>query len=248
MKLRPVLLLTGSLGAVPEVLVAYISSVLPAQALPSDLIVDPSASEFPPTHLKVTSALRLHKTCYHSLFEPGTTSGCPRICSASDRGRKTSGALGADGGAGHSARVVSGCVDRPTSPVARRSQTPCGPQELCAQRPVAELSSRTPAILPLSDSRVAPTTSCMNGAAPSSRDSSSVCRRRKSRGVDVPAMVPPCEITHEQRIRSTIFGPAGPPACELRLTGLSGMASVRKPVGWLDRDGRFYPRRLSAKA
>ena len=46
MKLRPVLLLTGSLGSVPEVLVAYISSVLPAQLLPSDLIVDPSAPEF----------------------------------------------------------------------------------------------------------------------------------------------------------------------------------------------------------
>jgi hypothetical protein len=31
MKLRPVLLLTGSVGPVPEVLVAYISSVIPAQ-------------------------------------------------------------------------------------------------------------------------------------------------------------------------------------------------------------------------
>jgi mRNA interferase MazF len=61
MKLRPVLLLTGSVGSVPEVLVAYISSVLPAQPLASDLIVDPSAPEFQGTHLKVTSALRLHK-------------------------------------------------------------------------------------------------------------------------------------------------------------------------------------------
>jgi hypothetical protein len=41
MKLRPVLLLAGRLGSVPEVLVAYISSVLPTQPLPSDLIVDP---------------------------------------------------------------------------------------------------------------------------------------------------------------------------------------------------------------
>ncbi len=61
MKLRPVLLLTGSLGAVPEVLVAYISSVLPTQPLPSDLVIDPSRSEFQSTHLKVASALRLHK-------------------------------------------------------------------------------------------------------------------------------------------------------------------------------------------
>ena len=61
MKLRPVLLLTGSIGSVPEVLVAYISSVLPAQPLPSDLILDPVTPEFQGTHLKVASALRLHK-------------------------------------------------------------------------------------------------------------------------------------------------------------------------------------------
>ncbi len=33
MKLRPVLLLTGQVGPVPEVLVAYISSVMPTQLL-----------------------------------------------------------------------------------------------------------------------------------------------------------------------------------------------------------------------
>lgn len=36
MKLRPVLLLSGELGTVPEVLVAYISSVVPAQLLSTD--------------------------------------------------------------------------------------------------------------------------------------------------------------------------------------------------------------------
>lgn len=61
MKLRPVMLLTGSVGLVPEVLVAYISSVLPADPLPSDLILDLARPEFQGTHLKVTSALRLHK-------------------------------------------------------------------------------------------------------------------------------------------------------------------------------------------
>ena len=65
MKLRPVLLLTSSLGPVPEVLVAYISSVLPAQPLPSDLIVDPSTPEFRGSNLKVPSALRLHKLGDH---------------------------------------------------------------------------------------------------------------------------------------------------------------------------------------
>lgn len=53
MKLRPVLLLTGTVGSVPEVLVAYISSVLPAQPLPSDLILDPTQPAFQTTNLKV---------------------------------------------------------------------------------------------------------------------------------------------------------------------------------------------------
>ena len=61
MKLRPVLALTGPLGPVPEILVAYISSVIPAQLLPSDLILDPTVPEFRLTNLKALSALRLHK-------------------------------------------------------------------------------------------------------------------------------------------------------------------------------------------
>jgi mRNA interferase MazF len=61
MKLRPVLLLTAPLGTVPEVLVAYISSVVPTQLLPSDLLLDPTVPGFRSTNLKTTSALRLHK-------------------------------------------------------------------------------------------------------------------------------------------------------------------------------------------
>lgn len=61
MKLRPVLLLTGPTGPIPEVLVAYISSVIPTQSLPSDLLVDPAHPEFRTTNLKTRSALRLHK-------------------------------------------------------------------------------------------------------------------------------------------------------------------------------------------
>ena len=49
------------MGSVPEVLVAYISSVLPSQPLPSDLILDPAQPPFQTTNLKVPSALRLHK-------------------------------------------------------------------------------------------------------------------------------------------------------------------------------------------
>ena len=61
MKLRPVLLLTGPVGPVPEVLVACISSVVPSALLPTDLVVDPSRPEFTSTKLEVRSVLRLHK-------------------------------------------------------------------------------------------------------------------------------------------------------------------------------------------
>ena len=61
MKLRPVLLLTEPVGPIPEILVAYFSSVTPAQPLPSDLVLDPTKPEYRSTHLKTTSVLRLHK-------------------------------------------------------------------------------------------------------------------------------------------------------------------------------------------
>ena len=61
MKIRPVLLLTDPVGTLPEILVAYISSVIPTRLLPTDLLLDPSISEFRSTNLKTSSALRLHK-------------------------------------------------------------------------------------------------------------------------------------------------------------------------------------------
>jgi len=61
MKLRPVLLLTGLKGPIPEVVVAYISSVIPAQPLPADLLLDPARPEHRSTHLKTSSVVRLHK-------------------------------------------------------------------------------------------------------------------------------------------------------------------------------------------
>ncbi len=61
MKLRPVLLLSEPIGNVPEVLVAYISSVMPSPLLPSDLVFDPATAEHASTNLKTTSAVRLHK-------------------------------------------------------------------------------------------------------------------------------------------------------------------------------------------
>jgi len=61
MKLRPVLTLTGQTGPVPEVLGAYISSVIPSLPLSTDLILDPASARDKATNLKAVSALRLHK-------------------------------------------------------------------------------------------------------------------------------------------------------------------------------------------
>lgn len=61
MKLRPVLLLSGPIGPVPEILVAYISSVVPSILLPSDILLDPSQPGMQTLNLKVPSVLRLHK-------------------------------------------------------------------------------------------------------------------------------------------------------------------------------------------
>ena len=61
LKLRPVLLLTGAVGPASEVLVAYISSVVPATLLDTDLLLDPSTTEHASTRLKQVSVVRLHK-------------------------------------------------------------------------------------------------------------------------------------------------------------------------------------------
>ena len=61
MKLRPVLLLTGPVGPTAEVLVAYISLVVPSTLLPSDVVLDQRMPEGQATNLKTTSVLRLHK-------------------------------------------------------------------------------------------------------------------------------------------------------------------------------------------
>lgn len=61
MKLRPVLLLTGKVGGVPEVIVACISSVVPTMLLDTDILLDPNLPEFASTNLRSQSILRLHR-------------------------------------------------------------------------------------------------------------------------------------------------------------------------------------------
>lgn len=61
MKLRPVLVLTNPVGPVPELVTAYISSVIPSNPLPSDLVMDPTRAEHASSGLKAISVVRLHK-------------------------------------------------------------------------------------------------------------------------------------------------------------------------------------------
>jgi mRNA interferase MazF len=61
MKLRPVLLLTGLVGVGTEVVVAYITSVIPVPLLATDIQLDPAQVENQSTGLQTVSVLRLHK-------------------------------------------------------------------------------------------------------------------------------------------------------------------------------------------
>lgn len=61
MKLRPVLLLTGYVGIGTEIIVAYISSVVPTPLLASEVLIDPSVPDHQSTRLKTVSVIRLHK-------------------------------------------------------------------------------------------------------------------------------------------------------------------------------------------
>jgi hypothetical protein len=54
-------LLTGPLGSVLEVPVAYMTSVLPPTLLPTDILLDPKQPEHFTTNLKQVTLLRLHK-------------------------------------------------------------------------------------------------------------------------------------------------------------------------------------------
>ena len=60
-KVRPVLALTGYVGPVPEVLVSYISSVVPTPLLATDILIDPGKPDHAQTKLTQVSVLRLHK-------------------------------------------------------------------------------------------------------------------------------------------------------------------------------------------
>ena len=54
-------LLTGPVGVGTEIIIAYISSVIPSPLLASDILIDPHKPEHQSTRLKTVSVLRLHK-------------------------------------------------------------------------------------------------------------------------------------------------------------------------------------------
>jgi PemK-like, MazF-like toxin of type II toxin-antitoxin system len=68
-KIRPVLVLTGPIGSVPEYVVAYITSVIPPISLPTDFVIDPALPEFARVNLKQKSVVRLHKVATRHGFD-----------------------------------------------------------------------------------------------------------------------------------------------------------------------------------
>jgi mRNA interferase MazF len=60
-KLRPAVCLTPVIGVHHHVVLGFVSSVIPQQLEPTDLLIDPSRAGFPATGLKVASVVRLHR-------------------------------------------------------------------------------------------------------------------------------------------------------------------------------------------
>ncbi len=60
-KVRPAVCLTEPLGAHRHVILAFISSQMPADLLLPDLILDAGHADFARTGLRTTSVLRLHR-------------------------------------------------------------------------------------------------------------------------------------------------------------------------------------------
>ena len=60
-KVRPAVCLTESIGLYRHVVLAFITSRMPADLLETDLVLDSSHPDFPMTGLRVSSTLRLHR-------------------------------------------------------------------------------------------------------------------------------------------------------------------------------------------
>ncbi|NOX60807.1 MAG: type II toxin-antitoxin system PemK/MazF family toxin [Chloroflexi bacterium] len=60
-KVRPAVCLTDPIGPHRHVVLAFITSRIPAELLETDFVIDAHASDFATTGLKVSSTLRLHR-------------------------------------------------------------------------------------------------------------------------------------------------------------------------------------------
>jgi mRNA interferase MazF len=60
-KLRPGLCLTDTIGVRKYVIVAYITSQLPATLLPSEIVIQDSHPDFEQTGLRTSSMIQLHR-------------------------------------------------------------------------------------------------------------------------------------------------------------------------------------------
>ena len=60
-KVRPAVCLTDPIGPHRHLVVAFISSQIPADIAPTDIVLDPRRKDFGATGLRVASLLRLHR-------------------------------------------------------------------------------------------------------------------------------------------------------------------------------------------
>ncbi len=60
-KVRPAVCLTDPIGPYRHVILAFITSRIPADVLDTDIVLDPAQSDFRLTGLKVPSTIRLHR-------------------------------------------------------------------------------------------------------------------------------------------------------------------------------------------
>jgi mRNA interferase MazF len=60
-KLRPAACLTNPIGARRHIILAYITSPIPAKLLETDILLDTNLSDFAATGLQQPSAIRLHQ-------------------------------------------------------------------------------------------------------------------------------------------------------------------------------------------
>jgi mRNA interferase MazF len=80
-KVRPGVFLTDPIGTHRHVILAFISSRVPADLLETDFILDSGQADFAATGLRVSSTLRLHRLLQrnvtpHSVNPPSSEWGC----------------------------------------------------------------------------------------------------------------------------------------------------------------------------